>query len=274
MTQRHTWCVPSHSHGVRAQSRAPVSRQIQQKRRRPGQQVNDFLWLPEMLTAALEAERRGSPFTTTMWLPEGEKFLLWVFQDKLPVGSSVDSGQSLGRRAFFPRCSVPSLGDSDGLVTSSIYRWPLTNRAWGCIDFFFFKPVFWKPESDIRSLQASGDIPTPVPHSWKTPPPPQQSTLYPASSGRLFSHVEFHPSPALHHLPCPPAWSVLHLIAQLCPTLCNPLECSPPGSSVQGILQVRTLEWVAMPSSREPPSPRDRTHISWVSRTGRWVFRH
>ena len=77
--------------------------------------------------------------------------------------------------------------------------------------------------------------------------------------------MEFHPSPALHHLPCPPAWSVLHLIAQLCPTLCNPLDCSPPGSSVQGILQVRTLEWVAMPSSREPPSPRDRTHISWVS---------
>ena len=34
---------------------------------------------------------------------------------------------------------------------------------------------------------------------------------------------------------------------QLCLTLCNPMDCSPPGSSVHGILQVRILEWVAMP---------------------------
>ena len=37
---------------------------------------------------------------------------------------------------------------------------------------------------------------------------------------------------------------------QLYPTLCDPLGCSPPGSSVQGILQARILEWVARPSSR------------------------
>ena len=37
---------------------------------------------------------------------------------------------------------------------------------------------------------------------------------------------------------------------QLCPTLCNPIDCSPPVSSVHGILQARTLEWVAMPFSR------------------------
>ena len=35
-----------------------------------------------------------------------------------------------------------------------------------------------------------------------------------------------------------------------CLTLCNPVDCSPPGSSVHGILQARILEWVAMPSSR------------------------
>ena len=35
---------------------------------------------------------------------------------------------------------------------------------------------------------------------------------------------------------------------QLCPTLCDPKDCSPPGSSVRGILQARILEWVAMPS--------------------------
>ena len=37
---------------------------------------------------------------------------------------------------------------------------------------------------------------------------------------------------------------------QLCPTLYDPMDCSPPGSSVHGILQARILEWVAMPSSR------------------------
>ena len=39
---------------------------------------------------------------------------------------------------------------------------------------------------------------------------------------------------------------------QSCLTDCDPLDCSPPGSSVHGILQARTLEWVAMPSSRDP----------------------
>ena len=44
---------------------------------------------------------------------------------------------------------------------------------------------------------------------------------------------------------------------QLCPTLCNPMDCSPPGSSVHGILQARIVEWVAMPSSRESSRLRD-----------------
>ena len=44
---------------------------------------------------------------------------------------------------------------------------------------------------------------------------------------------------------------------QSCPTLCNPIDCSPPGSSVHGILQTRILEWVAISSSRGPFQPRD-----------------
>ena len=40
------------------------------------------------------------------------------------------------------------------------------------------------------------------------------------------------------------------LVTQLCPTLCDPMDCSLPGSSVRGILQARILEWVAMPSPR------------------------
>ena len=47
------------------------------------------------------------------------------------------------------------------------------------------------------------------------------------------------------------------LLSQSCPTLCNPMDYSPPGSSVHGVLQARILEWVAMPSSRGSSQPRD-----------------
>ena len=40
------------------------------------------------------------------------------------------------------------------------------------------------------------------------------------------------------------------LVVQSCPTPCDPTNCSPPGSSMHGIHQARTLEWVALPSSR------------------------
>ena len=49
------------------------------------------------------------------------------------------------------------------------------------------------------------------------------------------------------------------LITQSCPTLCDPMNCSPPGSSVHGILQVRILEQVAIPFSRGSSQPRDQT---------------
>ena len=59
---------------------------------------------------------------------------------------------------------------------------------------------------------------------------------------------------------------------QLCLTLCNPMDCSPPGSSVCTILQVRILQWVAMPSSREFFQPRDRAQVSYASCIGRQVL--
>ena len=55
-------------------------------------------------------------------------------------------------------------------------------------------------------------------------------------------------------------------------TLCDPMDCSPPSSSVHRILQARILEWVAMPSSRRSSFPRDRTHISYVSCIGGQVL--
>ena len=53
---------------------------------------------------------------------------------------------------------------------------------------------------------------------------------------------------------------------QSCLTLCNPMDCSPPGFSVLGILQARILEWVAIPFSRESFWPRDQTRVSCIGR--------
>ena len=55
-------------------------------------------------------------------------------------------------------------------------------------------------------------------------------------------------------------------------TLWDPMGCSPPCSSVHGILQARILEWGAMLFSMGSSWPRDQTHDSCISYTGRWVF--
>ena len=47
-------------------------------------------------------------------------------------------------------------------------------------------------------------------------------------------------------------------------TLCHPADCSPPGSSVHGIVQARILEWVTIPFSREFSQPRDQTQVSCI----------
>ena len=51
---------------------------------------------------------------------------------------------------------------------------------------------------------------------------------------------------------------------QSCPTLCDPIDGSPPGSPVPGILQARTLEWVAISFSRGSSWPRDWTQVSRI----------
>ena len=56
-------------------------------------------------------------------------------------------------------------------------------------------------------------------------------------------------------------------VTQSCPTLCDPMDCSLPGSSVHGIFQARVLEWVAISFSRASSQPRDQTRISHT--TGR-----
>ena len=55
------------------------------------------------------------------------------------------------------------------------------------------------------------------------------------------------------------------LVAQSHRTLCDPVDCSPPGSAVNGISQARILEWVTIPFSREYSQPRDQTWVSCIA---------
>ena len=54
-------------------------------------------------------------------------------------------------------------------------------------------------------------------------------------------------------------------VAQLCPSLWDPMDCSLPGFSVHGIFQARVLEWVAISFSRGSSCPRDRTQVSCIA---------
>ena len=58
------------------------------------------------------------------------------------------------------------------------------------------------------------------------------------------------------------------LVSQSCQTLCDSMDCDPPGSSVHGILWARILELVAVPFSWGSSWPRDQTHVSHIA--GRW----
>ena len=86
------------------------------------------------------------------------------------------------------------------------------------------------------------------------------SLYYPTQTS--FSHV--HPAFCFSLCVCSDA--------QLCPTLCDSMDCSPPGSSVHEILQARILVWVAISFSRGSSQPRDCTHISCISGIGRQIL--
>ena len=65
------------------------------------------------------------------------------------------------------------------------------------------------------------------------------------------------------------------LVIWLCPALCDPMDCSPPGSSVRGILQASVLEWIAIPFSMGSSWPRDWTwgsHIVGHQGSPNWLY--
>ena len=82
--------------------------------------------------------------------------------------------------------------------------------------------------------------------------------------GKIFTSLKTHAWP-------PTMWPCVKSF-QSCPTLCDPMDCNPPGSSVHGILQARKLEWVSMPSFMGSFWPRDWTRVSYVSCIGRQIL--
>ena len=94
----------------------------------------------------------------------------------------------------------------------------------------------------------------------------QLQALWQRVSGTSLSHHQQHlRSPVFMHPRLHLVVSVFlvwMLITQSCPILCDPMDCSPPGSSAHGILQARILEWAALPFSRGPSWPKDGTRVS------------
>ena len=81
-----------------------------------------------------------------------------------------------------------------------------------------------------------------------------------------YTHTHTHTCTQTHQVTMCPWYAKLF---QLCPTLCDPMDYTPPGSSVYGILQARILEWVAISFFRGASQPRDRTRMSYISCIGR-----
>ena len=102
---------------------------------------------------------------------------------------------------------------------------------------------------------------------WKDAAPihPQESFSAPSAATLSLYYV---------YLAFVPFVSCCAKMLQSCPTLCHPMDCSPPGSYIHGILQTRIMEWVAMPSSRVSSQPRDQACVSYISCIGMQVLYH
>ena len=89
---------------------------------------------------------------------------------------------------------------------------------------------------------------------------PSGSSVHGSLQARILECVAMSSSRGLSHANGTAA-AAANLL-QSCPTLCDPIDGSPPGSPIPGILQARTLEWVAISFSRGSPQPRDLTQVS------------
>ena len=92
--------------------------------------------------------------------------------------------------------------------------------------------------------------------------------------GSCFQRIRKRVAPRANHQECKirEQYNAQCVRARLCPTLCDPVERSPPGSLVGGVSWTRILEWVAVSSCRESSRLRDQTCVSCVSCIGRQIL--
>ena len=132
-----------------------------------------------------------------------------------------------------------TLGDSEGQGSLACCS------SWGC------------KESDTLRLNSSSSTLT--------------DSLWLLCLGRWQGQKQEDKSGMHFHLPLIGRLEQECMHAQSCPTLCDPMDYSLPGSSVHGIIQARILEWVAISFSRRSSRPRDQTCISCI---GSWILNH
>ena len=120
-------------------------------------------------------------------------------------------------------------------------------------------------------------------HAWT-----QEEWLLDRIPRKQFLHYRhmFPMPPCVSSVPWAGGAGVLNLVGSTCycvhvcsvtqsyPALCDPMDCSPAGSSVHGIFQARIVEWVAISSPRRSSPPRDQTRVSCVSCLSWWILHH
>ena len=135
-----------------------------------------------------------------------------------------------------------------------------------------------RPETLLNIIQRARQHPTPNLCKKNYHPPHQTSSkfkLHKYSTNFEKESSEFSQfAPSSYSVPFLSSTCVHAKSLQSCPTLCNPMNCSPPASSAHGILQARILEWVSIPSSRGFAQPRGQTQVSCISCIGRQVLYH
>ena len=156
-------------------------------------------------------------------------------------------------------------------------RWQLQKIPKGYVDKAFSRAVLRKgkrKEGTLGSMNLKSEY-----RRWNQPSHPVNKHLMHSfcvwGTGLLFCFVYYKMWPLSSRIfQSTMEYSTYSVCAKSRPTPWDPMDCSPPHSSVHGILQARILEWVAMPSSRGPSQPRDWTCISYASCTGRQVLYH
>ena len=171
-------------------------------------------------------------------------FCLKVCGPEVPPRESLVLGKSSGNHPHQRLCLVWS-----GLISEK-------GRKWRGQDPFCI----------TRDLESC--LPTQITHHYSVFPLtlfcPLNHELVKVLSKSLFLFP--HPAQCLTHTcVCVCACVCVCICVYVSLTLCDPMDCTPPGSSVHGILQARILEWVVMPSSRGSSWRRDGTRISCIA---------